>query len=114
MHRRFKKMIIQNKNGPFRLSKEFRELDCDTLENYVRVCPPPPFGMCFSRGDFRVQLSAAIRELEPQVIIFDPWNAIARAEKAREYLETFDLIRSVLPAADNAPALGIVAHRPKQ
>src|SRR5260370_18804407 len=69
--------------------------------------------MCFSREDFRVQLSAAIREFEPEVIIFDPWNAIARDEKAREYLETFELIRSVLPAGDNAPALGIVAHRRK-
>jgi hypothetical protein len=113
VHRRFKTMIIQSENGPFRLSQEFSELDCDTLENYVRVCTPPPFGMCFSREDFRAQLSAAIREFEPEVIIFDPWNAIARDEKARDYLETFELIRSVLPVGDNAPALGIVAHRRK-
>jgi hypothetical protein len=113
VHRRFKTMIIQNENGPFRLSQEFSDLDCNTLENYVRICPPPPFGICFSREDFRAQLSAAIREFEPEVIIFDPWNAIARNEKAREYLETFELIRSVLPAGDNAPGLGIVAHRRK-
>lgn len=113
VHRRFKTMIVQSENGPFRLSQEFSELDCDTLENYVRVCTPPPFGMCFGREDFRAQLSAAIREFEPEVIIFDPWNAIARDEKARDYLETFELIRSVLPAGDKAPALGIVAHRRK-
>ena len=113
VHRRFKTMIIQTENGLFRLSKEFGELDCDALENYVRVCPPPPFGMCFRREDFRAQLSAAIREFEPDVIVFDPWNAAARDEKAREYLEAFELIRSVLPAGDEAPALGIVAHTRK-
>jgi AAA domain-containing protein/CHC2-type zinc finger protein len=113
VHRQFKTMIIQNENGPFRLSKDFGQLNCDALENYIRVCPPPPFGMCFSRDDFRAQLAAAIREFEPDVIILDPWNAAARDEKAQEYLETFDLIRSVLPAGDDAPALGIVAHRRK-
>jgi hypothetical protein len=113
VHRRFKTMIIQNENGLFRLSKEFGELDCGTLENYVLVSPPPPFGMCFAREDFRAQLSAAIREFEPDIIIFDPWNAAARDEKAREYLETFDALRSVLPFGDTAPALGIVAHTRK-
>jgi hypothetical protein len=47
------------------------------------------------------------------VIILDPWNAAARDERAREYLETFDALRSVLPAGDEAPALGIVAHTRK-
>jgi hypothetical protein len=113
VHRQFKTMIIQSENGLFRLSKEFHELDCDALEKYVLVSPPPHFGMCFAREDFRAHLSAAIREFEPDIIIFDPWNAAARDDKAREYLETFELIRSVLPAGDNAPALGIVAHTRK-
>jgi hypothetical protein len=113
VHRQFKTMIIQSENGLFRLSKEFAEFDCDRLEAFVRVSPPPQFGMCFSREDFRAQLSTAIREFGPDVIIFDPWNAAARDDKAKEYLETFELIRSVLPAGDNAPALGIVAHTRK-
>jgi hypothetical protein len=46
-------------------------------------------------------------------VIFDPWNAAARDEKAREYLETFESLRSVLPLGDYAPALGIVAHTRK-
>jgi hypothetical protein len=69
--------------------------------------------MCFSREDFRAQLSTAIRGFGPDIIIFDPWNAAARDDRAREYLETFELIRSVLPAGDKAPALGIVAHTRK-
>ncbi len=113
VHRRFKTMIIQTENGLFRLSKEFSELNCDALENYVRICPPPPFGLRLAREDFRSHLSAAIREFGPDAVILDPWNAAARDEKAREYLETFELIRSVLPTGDEAPAIGIVAHTRK-
>lgn len=113
VHRRFKTMIIQTENGLFRLSKEFAELNCDLLENYVRICPPPPFGLCLRREEFRVQLAAAITEFKPELIILDPWNAAARDEIAREYLETFELIRSVLPSRDDAPGLGIVAHTRK-
>jgi hypothetical protein len=113
VHRKFKTMVIQTENGLFRLSKEFGELDCDALEDYVRICPPPPFGLCFGRDEFKTQLSAAIGSFAPDVVIFDPWNAAARDEKAREYLETFEALRSVLPLGDNAPALGIVAHTRK-
>ena len=52
VHRQFKTMIIQTENGLFRLSKEFSQLDCDALENSVRISPPPPFGMCLEREDF--------------------------------------------------------------
>jgi len=113
VHRPFKTMIIQTENGAFRLSKEFAELDCDVLENYVRICPPPPLGMCFGREDFRVQLAKAIRDFAPDVVILDPWNAAARDDKQKDYLDTFALIRAVIPASDNSPALGIVAHTRK-
>jgi RecA-family ATPase len=39
VHRKFKTMIVQTENGEFRLSKDFAELDCESLENYVRICP---------------------------------------------------------------------------
>jgi hypothetical protein len=100
-------------NGLFRLKREFSELDCEALEDYVLICEPPPLGLCFGRHEFKTQLSAAISDFAPDVVIFDPWNAAARDEKAREYLETFDQLRSVLPLGDNAPALGIVAHTRK-
>jgi hypothetical protein len=113
VHRKLKVMIIQTENGEFRLSREFGELNCEALEDYIRVCPPPPYGLCFERDEFRAQLAAAIAEFKPDIVIFDPWNAAARDEKAREYLETFDALRSVLPLGDDAPALGIVAHTRK-
>lgn len=58
-------------------------------------------------------MSEAIQIFAPDVVMIDPWNAAARDEKARDYLETFDRIRSVIPAGDNGPALGIVAHTRK-
>jgi len=113
VHRRFKTMIIQTENGLFRLFKDFSELDCETLETYVRICPPPPLGMCFGREDFRVQVAKAIRNFAPDVVILDPWNAAARDDKQKDYLDTFALVRSIIPASDNSPALGIVAHTRK-
>jgi AAA domain/CHC2 zinc finger len=113
VHRKFKVMIVQTENGEFRLSREFAELDCDTLENFVRVCPPPPYGLCFGRDGFREQLTAAVADFAPDVVVYDPWNAAAREQDSREYLDTFDALRSVLPLGDDAPALGIVAHTRK-
>jgi hypothetical protein len=42
-----------------------------------------------------------------------PWSAAVRDDKAKEYLETFDAIRRVIPAGDAGPAIGIVAHTRK-
>jgi hypothetical protein len=113
VHRKFKTMIVQTENGEFRLARDFGELDCAALEDYVRVCPPPPYGLCFRRDDFRSQLEAAVTDFAPDVVVYDPWNAAAREQDSREYLNTFDALRSVLPLGDSAPALGIVAHTRK-
>ena len=44
VHRHFKTMIVQAENGRVRLKNEFADLDCTTLDEFVRVCSPPPFG----------------------------------------------------------------------
>jgi DnaB-like helicase N terminal domain/AAA domain len=95
VHRRFKTMIVQSENGKFRLAREFGELNCDALENFVRICPPPPYGFCFQREDFRRQLAGAIADFKPDIVIVDPWNAVAYEQDSREYLQTFDALRSV-------------------
>ena len=113
VHRKFKSMILQNENGTFRLHREFVNLDCGPFEDYVRISPPPPFGLCFRREDFRAQLSDAIAQWEPDLFAIDPHNAVAREQDSREYLETFDLVRSVLPSGDDGPALVLLAHTRK-
>lgn len=92
---------------------EFRDLDCSAMDDWVRVCPPPPFGLCFDRREFRRELAKCIERFQPDVVVIDPWNSVARDEHARDYLETFNAIREVIPAADNSPALVIVAHTRK-
>ena len=112
-HRQFKTLIIQNENGRHRLQKEFSGLDIPGFDDCVRICPPPPFGLAFDHPEFRAAIAAALADFQPDVVLIDPWNAAARDDKARDYLETFATIRSVIPAGDTSPALGIVAHTRK-
>jgi replicative DNA helicase len=113
VHSKFKTLIIQNENGPYRLKLEFSQLDCETMDQYVRVTPPPPYGLCFERPEFQTQLRTLLEQFDPELVIIDPWNAAARDEKAKNYLEAFETLRSIIPAGDNAPAIGIVAHTRK-
>ena len=45
VHRQFQTMIVQTENGRYRLRLEYSSLDCDEIENWIRVSEPPPFGL---------------------------------------------------------------------
>jgi hypothetical protein len=79
----------------------------------VLISPPPPQGLRFDKLDFRDQVKATIEDQQPGVILIDPWNAVARDDKQKDYRETFDLVREVVPAGDFSPAIGIAAHTRK-
>jgi AAA domain len=113
IHCKFRTLIVQNENGRYRMKLEFSELDCEKMDEFVRVTPPPPYGLCFDRSEFRIQLSAQLSEFDPAIVIIDPWNAASRDDRSKGYLETFEAMRSVIPAGDEAPAIGIVAHTRK-
>jgi len=113
VHCQFRTMIVQNENGPFRLKKEFANFECEELDDWIRVCPPPPLGLCFSNPIFADSIARAIHDFKPGAVIIDPWNAAAPDDKAREYLDTFNDIRTTLPKGKDAPALVIVAHTRK-
>jgi hypothetical protein len=113
VHCKFKTLIVQNENGRHRLKLDFSDLDCELLDQYVRVTPPPPFGLCFNRRQFRDQLATIRDEWNPACVCLDPWNQIARDERAKDYLETFDTIRLVFPPGDESPAVVIIAHTRK-
>lgn len=113
VHRPFKTMIIQAENGRVRLKNEFSDLNCAELDEYVRVCPPPPFGFAFDHPGFIETLKREIDEFEPENVMLDPLNRLARDDKARDYSLAFETLMSVLPAGDDMPALGIVAHTRK-
>jgi hypothetical protein len=112
-HCLYKTLIIQNENGRYRLKRELGEINESKIEEHLRICPPPPFGLCFWKNEFRDQVKRYAEEFAPEAVLFDPWNAIARDDKARDYLETFDIIRDVFPQGDDGPVIGISCHTRK-
>jgi hypothetical protein len=113
VHRQFKTMIVQAENGRVRLKNEFAGLDCAMLDEFVRVCSPPPFGFAFDKLAFCDSLRREIEKFRPDVFILDPFNRLARDDKAKDYAQAFEELLTVLPNGDDAPALGIVAHTRK-
>jgi AAA domain/DnaB-like helicase N terminal domain len=113
VHRQFRTMIVQTENGRYRLRLEFSALDCDEIENWIRVSEPPPFGLTLTNKEFQADIGAALDSFKPECVIFDPWNAAARDDKQRDYVETFDALRNLLPTGSDKPALGIIAHTRK-
>jgi hypothetical protein len=109
----FRTLIVQNENGRLRLSDEFFALPCEKLDAWVRISSPPPYGLALRHVDFRQMLAAEIASFKPDVVLIDPWNAVAPDDKARDYLDTFELLRGLIPANDDSPALGIIAHTRK-
>jgi hypothetical protein len=110
---KFKTLIIQNENGRYRLQLEFKNLNCPELEDSLLITAPPPYGLCFDRQEFRDQLKAAADNFGPNLVGIDPWNAAARDDRAKDYLETFNDIRTVFPPGFDGPAIGILAHTRK-
>jgi len=113
VHRQFRTMIVQTENGRYRLRLEYSSFDCDEIEDFIRVSEPPPFGLTLTNKEFQKDIGATLDSFKPECVVFDPWNAAARDDKIREYAETFDALRNLLPTGSDKPALGIVAHTRK-
>jgi hypothetical protein len=110
----FRTLIIQNENGQFRLKEEFSAINRPELEDHLMICPPPPYGLCFSKKEFRDQLRSYQDNFGPHAVIVDPWNAVAFDDKMRDYREAFDIVREVFDVgSEKGPALGILAHTRK-
>ncbi len=110
---RFRTLILQTENGRYRLKNDFDEIGVGDLDDWIRISEPPPFGLTFSNPEFQADLTAIIADFKPHVVMLDPWNAAAKDDRQKDYAETFDIIRAILPKGDDKPALGIVAHTRK-
>jgi hypothetical protein len=113
VHRQFRSLIVQTENGRYRLRLEFSKRDCDEIEAWVRISEPPPFGLTLTNSEFQEDIRATLDSFKPECVIFDPWNAAARDDKQRDYVETFDALRNLLPTGNDKPALGVIAHTKK-
>lgn len=113
VHSKFKTLIIQNENGPLRLKDELsaiiREVDVD-LDDWIRITPPPPEGLGFQDSRFRDELISILEAFSPDVIIIDPWNAVAVDNNQKAYVEAFRFVKAACMRSANPPAIGIVAH----
>ena len=69
--------------------------------------------MTLNHPEFLEDVKIALDSFQPDVVIFDPWNAAAKDDKVADYTETFNALRALLPTGKNKPALGIVAHTKK-
>ncbi len=113
VHRQFRTMIVQTENGRYRLRQEYSSRPCDQLDNWIKVSEPPPFGLTLTHPEFQEDVRAALESFKPECVILDPWNAAAKDDKQRDYAETFEALRNLLPIGPDKPALGIVAHTRK-
>ena len=112
---RFKTLIVQNENGPFRLKSELADIklppDVD-LDDYLRITLPPPRGLAFDDRDFLDAFQKEVESFQPSVVVIDPWNAASGGEGTKkDYRDALDAILSRLPAeADRRPVVAIVHH----
>ena len=113
VRQKFRTLILQTENGRYRLKNDFDEIGATNLDEWIRVSEPPPFGLTFSNPEFQADLTDIISDFKPHVVALDPWNAAARDDRQKDYVETFDIIRAILPKGDDKPALGIAAHTRK-
>lgn len=111
---RFKTLIIQNENGRYRLRQEYdaRGLG-EEIEDHILVSEPPPFGMTLTNPEFLEDVKATIDSFKPDLVLFDPWNAAAKDDKASDYSAAFEALKGLLPSGADRPSLGIVAHTRK-
>ena len=112
VHTQFKTMILQCENGLYRLKNEFSGMD-NKYDDFIRISDPPPYGFLFKRSDFRAFLKDRIAQFAPGILVIDPWNRVEHGQDSKDYLDSFDLILSILPEGDQAPALVINAHHRK-
>ena len=119
IHARFRTLIVQIENGNYRLKIElqdaFANLPGVNMDEWLRITPPPKYGLAFHEPGFRGDLARVIREFKPALIIIDPWNRVAEGDKQADYRQAIDDILSCLPdAAEEKPAVLILHHMRKK
>jgi hypothetical protein len=114
IHSHFRTLILQVENGPFRLKQEFSEISGD-LDDWIKITPPPAYGLAFAENGFRQAVAQLILEWKPGLIVIDPWNRVAQGDKQTDYREALEGIFATLPADINSrPAILVVHHLRKK
>ena len=86
IHRKFKTLIIQAENGITRMKKEVEAL-CENhpgvdIHGHIFFSEPPEGGLPFHNAEFRTAVRRAVAELQPDLVVVDPWSQVATEDAA--------------------------------
>lgn len=113
IHREFRTLVLQTENGMLRLHRE--SLDYPDIEygDRVLVSEPPELGLRLDDTEFLKDLEQAIRSQQPDLVIVDPWNAVAPSDNRESTINAIETIRKAIGYGDNSPAIVLVHHTRK-
>lgn len=116
VHAKFRTLIIQIENGQWRLKQELAEaVPSGGLDDWLRITPPPAYGLAFHEPGFRERVAEIIREFRAGLVIVDPWNRVAEGDKQGDYRQALEAILECLPSDPNEkPAVLIIHHMRKK
>ena len=118
VHSKFKTLVIQAENGPYRLKGELTDISegiSENLDDWLRVTPPPTYGLAFTEPGFRDAIKNVIDDWEPSLIIIDPWNRATQGDKQGDAQAALEGLFACLPdEAAKKPAIMIVHHLRKK
>jgi hypothetical protein len=110
---RFKTAILQTENGLVRLKQEFDDIAENGLEDYVRICLPPPNGLTIRDPSFCTSVWSQLKKFNPDVIAIDPFNSIAQDDRMYDYRDALNALRNFAAGFEKDVALVIIAHTRK-
>ena len=91
IHRKFKTLIIQAENGITRMKKEVEALTENhpgvNIHDHIFFSEPPEGGLPFHNAEFRTAVRRAVAELQPDLVIIDPWSQVATEDAAKEVVD---------------------------
>ncbi|MEN8681009.1 MAG: AAA family ATPase [Akkermansiaceae bacterium] len=118
VHAKFKTLVIQAENGPYRLKGELSDIAgemTEDLDDWLRVTPPPTYGLAFTEPGFRLAVKKVIDEWEPSLIVIDPWNRATQGDKQADAQAALEGLFACLPNdPSKKPAVLIVHHLRKK
>lgn len=108
---RFRTMMLQNENGLARLHRDLEGMQLTPgIDNWLRISAPPPLGLAMRNIKFRADFRAALADFAPDLLVVDPWNALARDAMEKDFQEAFDSLRDVLADSPVDTATLILHH----
>ena len=118
VHCQFRTLVVQAENGAARMKSELSSLnvpgDLD-LDDWLRITPPPLFGLDFASDEFCEFVRDYVCVFEPGLLVVDPWNAVVRKDDIQAFRDALERLHSVLPAEpERRPALAIIHHLRKR